>query len=72
MPKFTAAATDSDEPLRAYSPEFVAEAIDYHVETIRDALRDGRLPGIKLGSHWRITHSTFVGLLRKGLPGKRP
>jgi excisionase family DNA binding protein len=62
------AKPDSNEPLRAYSPKDFAAAINLHEETVRSALRSGRLPGIRIGSHWRITHSTLLTILRDGLP----
>lgn len=61
-------SANSGELLWAYTPRYVADAVSLHVETIRDALRSGRLPGVRVGSHWRITHATLVALLRDGLP----
>ncbi len=68
MNKRLSAKADRNEPLRAYSPRFVADAISLHEETVRDALRSGRLAGIRMGTQWRITHATLVALLRDGLP----
>ena len=71
MKSHTEAAAASGEELRAYTPEYVAEAISLHVETVRAALRTGRLPGVRVGSHWRITHNTLLSILRSGLPPTR-
>jgi excisionase family DNA binding protein len=64
------AAVEAGEPLRAYTPKYVAEAASLHEETIRSALRTGRLPGVRFGAHWRITHGTLVALMRDGLPAQ--
>jgi excisionase family DNA binding protein len=62
--------TQSGEPLQAYTPKYVAAAVSVHEETIRGALRSGRLPGVRIGTQWRITHATLLALLRNGLPTK--
>ena len=59
-----------EDPLRAYTPRYVAEATSLHIETVRQALRTGRILGVRMGSHWRITHSTLAAMLRQGLPAK--
>jgi len=38
----------------------VAEILRCHSETIRRALRDGRLHGIKVGRGWRIERSELT------------
>jgi excisionase family DNA binding protein len=70
MQKQAEAVLDTGAALRAYSPSHVAAALGLHVESIRDALRDGRLPGLRVGAHWRVTHATLTEMLQRGLPSK--
>ncbi|MCE9566999.1 MAG: helix-turn-helix domain-containing protein [Planctomycetes bacterium] len=36
------------------TPREVAIYLGMHEETIREALREGRLPGVRLGRSWRV------------------
>ncbi|MEE6177070.1 helix-turn-helix domain-containing protein [Mycobacterium sp. 050134] len=38
-----------------YSAEQVADILGLHVRTVRGYIRDGRLPGVRMGKQYRIT-----------------
>jgi excisionase family DNA binding protein len=46
--------------------EEVAKLLRCHCETIRRALRDGRLQGIKVGRGWRIDRSELIRTASQG------
>ncbi|MEU5301082.1 helix-turn-helix domain-containing protein [Streptomyces noursei] len=49
---------------RFYSVEQVAEHLGLHVRTVRNYVRDGRLPAVRIGKQYRIAHEdleTFTG-----------
>ncbi|MFH8682910.1 helix-turn-helix domain-containing protein [Streptomyces lydicus] len=56
-----------------YSVEQVAEHLGLHVRTVRNYVRDGRLPAVRIGKQYRIAHEdleAFTG--RPALsPGSR-
>lgn len=41
---------------RYYSVGEVAERLGLHVRTVRNYVRDGRLPAVRIGKQYRITH----------------
>ncbi|WP_067177939.1 helix-turn-helix domain-containing protein [Microtetraspora niveoalba] len=41
---------------RLYSVEQVAERLGLHVRTVRNYVRDGRLPAVRIGKQYRIAH----------------
>ncbi|MGR6918088.1 helix-turn-helix domain-containing protein [[Actinomadura] parvosata] len=48
-----------------YTVEQVAELLGLHVKTVRNYVRDGRLPAVRIGKQYRITKqdlATFTGL----------
>ncbi|MFD6452997.1 helix-turn-helix domain-containing protein [Nocardia sp. NPDC055165] len=50
---------------RLYSVEQVAELLGLHVRTVRSYVREGKLPAVRIGKQYRITHEdleTFTGL----------
>ena len=50
-----------------YRPDEVAAFLCLSRRTIYRMIRDGRLPGIKLGkAPWRISRQALVNLLEKG------
>ncbi|MCK7626589.1 helix-turn-helix domain-containing protein [Streptomyces sp. RS10V-4] len=49
---------------RFYSVEQVAERLGLHVRTVRNYVRDGRLPAVRIGKQYRIAREdleTFTG-----------
>lgn len=54
--------------LKAYSPEEVGEAIGWHPESVRLAIRQGRIPAKRFGRTWRITHADLLAIMDKGIP----
>ncbi|MGW2922528.1 helix-turn-helix domain-containing protein [Streptomyces angustmyceticus] len=60
-----------------YSVEQVAERLGLHVRTIRNYVRDGRLPAVRIGKQYRIAHEdleAFTGrpASTSGDPAGRP
>lgn len=50
-----------------YRPDEVAAFLRLSRRTIYRMIRDGRLPGIKVGkTPWRISRQAFVNLMEKG------
>ena len=54
-----------DNPKRAfYRPDEIAIILQITKRTVYRMLRDGRLPGVKLGKNpWRIPYQSLVNLL---------
>ena len=50
------------------TPEESAAMLKMHLDSVRRLLRQGKLPGVKVGGAWRIPRST----LRDMLAGKKP
>lgn len=48
--------------------EQVAQCIDWHPESVRRAIRQGRLHAIKLGREWRISPETMENIRLQGIP----
>lgn len=51
------------------SPEEAARYIDVHPQTIYRLLRQGEIPGRKIGRQWRILKAALDDYLRMGAPG---
>jgi excisionase family DNA binding protein len=45
-----------------YSVEQVAERLGLHVRTVRNYIRDGRLPAVKIGKQYRIARADLEAL----------
>lgn len=55
-----------------FTPEEAAEALKMHVVTIRRLLREGRLPGAKVGKRqWRIHREALDRFISGGGPQER-
>lgn len=54
-------------PLGSYSSRQVAEVLNVHPETVRDALRAKRIKGFRVGNRWRVTHAVLIGLMETGV-----
>lgn len=50
---------------KAYTPREVGEIINADLYTVRELLREGRLRGFKLNTHWRITPAALEEFMRK-------
>ena len=48
-------------------PSEVADALRYHIESVRRAIRQGRIKAIKAGRQWRVPRAELDRLLREGL-----
>ena len=46
----------------------VAAILQFHPESVRRAIRAGRIKAIKVGQEWRIPHEVAESILREGLP----
>ena len=44
----------------------VAEALGKHPQTVRILMRNGDLPGKKIGRHWYVLESEFLDFMRSG------
>jgi hypothetical protein len=49
-------------------PKTLASKIDWHEESVRRALRQGRIKGIKLGRGWRISRGVLAEIMVNGIP----
>ncbi len=50
-----------------YTPKEVAAKLKLSEKTVLDYLRERKLPGFKIGKHWRIRASELETLLRPPL-----
>lgn len=50
-------------PDLARTPEETARQLNFHVETVRQHLRAGLIPGVRIGSSWRVKQSTIDAIL---------
>ncbi len=51
-----------------YSVEQVAERLGLHVRTIRNYVRDGKLPAVRIGKQYRITQSDLDAFTGRAVP----
>jgi excisionase family DNA binding protein len=58
--------TDRPPPPRMLSLEQTAKALDVSVCTLRRMVKDGRLPGRKVGGQWRVPLSAVKALAEVG------
>jgi len=61
-------AVNSPPPQLLFTPEEVAAAISFHPESIRRAVRGGRIAAVKLGAAWRIPAAELQRIVTQGLP----
>ena len=45
-----------------------AVIVSWHKESVRRAIRQGRLVAVKLGRNWRISSQTVADVLAHGIP----
>jgi excisionase family DNA binding protein len=53
---------------RLYDPNAVARAFQWHPESVRRAIRQGRIHALRLGNGWRVPSDELARILRDGLP----
>ncbi|MER6048631.1 helix-turn-helix domain-containing protein [Streptomyces sp. NPDC001793] len=53
---------------RLYSVEQVAERLGLHVRTVRNYVRDGRLPAVRIGKQYRIAHDDLEVFTGRPVP----
>lgn len=51
-----------------YSVEQVAERLGLHVRTVRNYVRDGRLPAVRIGKQYRIAHEDLEAFTGRPVP----
>jgi excisionase family DNA binding protein len=52
-----------------YTPKEVAQALKLAEKSVLQYLREGRLPGFRVGKHWRVRHADLVSMIQ---PTPRP
>jgi len=52
---------------RLLTPEEVAERLAIKPKTVRDYLRAGKLPSVKIGKLWRVRESDLQEIMKKGI-----
>lgn len=57
---------------RLLKPEEVAERLAVSPKMIRAWLRDGKLPGIRLGRLWRVDPEALERFIREGFHEEKP
>lgn len=60
-----------DRPKRALNPEQVAEQLGIHPETVRQHLRAGLIPAVRIGRQWRILQTTVDAMLAGEIPAAK-
>ena len=63
-----AATTVQNIAARLWTTHEVAEAIRFHVESVRRACRQGRIKTVRFGRELRIADAEAQRILREGLP----
>ena len=53
-----------DELEDVYTPKEVATALKLSDKTVLQYLREGRLPGFRVGKHWRIRHADLAAMVQ--------
>ena len=57
---------------KIYTPDDLVELLKIPKKTIMDHLRAGKLPGVKIGKHWRVSEEALDKYLDPGSgKGKR-
>lgn len=54
-------------PARLLLPEELAELIRFHPESVRRAIRQGRIRAIKTGRHWKIPQEEARRVIECGI-----
>ena len=54
--------------LKLWTTESLADAIGYHVESVRRCMRQGRIKSVRFGRFYRIADAEARRVLAEGLP----
>jgi excisionase family DNA binding protein len=54
-----------DELEEVFTPKDVAQALKLSEKTVLQYLREGRIPGFRVGKHWRIRRADLVALIHQ-------
>ena len=57
------------ESRRLHTTDYLALQIQYHQETIRRLIREGKIQAIPFGRTYRITEKEVARILKEGLSG---
>jgi excisionase family DNA binding protein len=57
--------TRLNEYEKYYTVKDISKMLKIHEETVRRAIRDGRLDSVKFGRDYRIKHESFIKFLEK-------
>lgn len=69
MPQRTLVRSKTTE--QAHTVESFAATIQYHPESVRRAIRQGRIRALRFGQGWRIPQAEVNRILTQGLPCPR-
>ena len=58
--------TDGDQVPLVLGVQEVADLLRVHPNTAKKMIRDGRLPGVKVGRAWRVKRETVKAMLEGG------
>ncbi len=61
----------ASQPSVGLTTEQLAAAISYHEESVRRAIRQGRIRALPFGRNWRIPPDEVARILAHGLPYTR-
>jgi excisionase family DNA binding protein len=68
MKKQVAVAEAVTGEARLYEPRAFARVISWHPESVRRAIRQGRIKAVRLGGGWRIPADEVSRICSAGLP----
>jgi excisionase family DNA binding protein len=51
---------------KLFTLEEAGEILKVHPDTLKDWIRSGQLPAVKIGRPWRITEETLLGMIKNG------
>lgn len=60
---------EGDKRMEMYTPDEVADILKVKDRTIRQWLRDGKLKGVKIGTHWRIMEEDLQDFIERHKKG---
>lgn len=58
-------AQEHNPPEEIYTPKEIAAKLKLSEKTVLDYLREGKLPGMRVGKHWRVTRAAFETFLQE-------
>jgi excisionase family DNA binding protein len=60
----------AEPPNDVYTPKELAMRLKMPLKTVLAYLRQGRLPGIKIGKHWRVPRADLEAWFAEGRQGR--